>query len=125
MVMLDGNAVFGSGPCRVMEGPRGEYVLTKARVSPFQAGSEAIGPLEVRLIVTGRLVAGVAADLNTLVQSITDLLADPPNVYTVSDELGREWSDMAFVLFEPTGPVESGREVSMAYRAELLRFLVP
>lgn len=125
MVMLDGNAVFGSGPSRVMEGPRGEYVLTKARVSPFQAGSEAIGPLEVRVIVTGRLVAGVASDFNLLVQSILDLLTDPPNVYNVSDALGREWADMSFVLFEATGPVQSGREVSMTYRAEFLRFLVP
>lgn len=125
MVQLDGNAVFGSGPSRVMEGPRGEYVLVKARVSPFDAGSEAIGPLEVRLIVTGRLVESNVTDLNITVQSINDLLVHPPTTYLVVDALGREWTDMAFVLFEATGPVEIGRQASMAYRAEFLRFLVP
>ncbi len=49
--------IFSTGPRRFHEEPRGTYVLLNSRVNPFQAGSQPVGPLEVAVIVTGRLIA--------------------------------------------------------------------
>ena len=125
MVKFDGVDVCGGGPTRLTLGPAGEYLLERARVDPYASGSQPIGPLEMRLIVTGRLVASDDESLGELVESVRQLLTDPPSAFEVTDRAGRAWEQMSFVRFEPTGPVEYGRQASMGFRAELVRFLTP
>src|SRR5262245_38462151 len=56
-VQFKGEELFGDGPQRSVVGPLGEYVLQYAVVNPYQAGSAPMGPLELTITVTGRLIA--------------------------------------------------------------------
>ena len=56
---------------------------------------------------------------------LNSLLTHPPLTATVSDDTGREWTSMSFVRFEPTGPIERGRRVSLGFEATFVRFLTP
>ena len=117
-----GEYLFGAGPSRIRIGPAGEYVLTNARVDPFLAGSQPVGPLEQTLTVTGRLVANDEESLAALLAAINAELTHPPRVGTVADPAGNEWNDMSFVRFEPTAPIQRARQISLPFIAEFIRF---
>lgn len=113
--------LFGSGPHRFVQGPLGTYLLRKARVDPFQAGSEAIGPLEETVTVRGRLVAADAGGLASLVDAIRAEITDPPTVARLTDDRGGEWEDMSLTHFEPLGAAQHGRVASLEYEAHFIR----
>jgi hypothetical protein len=113
--------LFGSGPHRFVLGPLGEYVLTLARIDPFQAGSQAIGPLEETVVVRGRLVALTEEGVWALVDAIHAELTDPPTVATLVDEHEREWEGMSFIRFEAAEPTQRGRAWSLGYEAVFIR----
>lgn len=113
--------LFGSGPHRFTEGPLGEYVLRLARLDPLQAGSQPVGPLEETVTVRGRLTGDTDDDLWNLIDTIRAELTDPPAVARLVDQHGHEWEDMSFVRFEPTEPMQRGRQCSLAYEAEFVR----
>lgn len=121
MSSYNGSDLFGSGPHRFVLGPLGEYVLRMARVDPFQAGSQAVGPLEETVTVRGRLVALTEEGLWGLVDAIHAELTDPPTVATLVDEHGREWEGMSFIRFEAAEPTQRGRERSLGYEAGFIR----
>lgn len=115
---------FDSGPHRFHLGPIGEDVQPLWRiVGPGTPGSVAVGPLELRLIVTGRLVADNEAGLWTLRNAIAALLTDPPQVGNVVDHWGTTWTTMSFVRFEQTDRTDRGRKTTLGYVAEFIRFL--
>ena len=115
--------IFSSGPHRFRELTRGEYVLVNARVNPFSAGSSPVGPLELAVTVTGRLVAASEADLWTLRDAVTAQLTDPPTIGDLIDDNGRTWESMSFTTFTPSDRTDRGRQTSLAYTMTFLRFL--
>ena len=115
--------LFGSGPHRFSQSPLGAYVLRNAVVNPFQAGSQAIGPLELIITVRGRLVAADEAALWELRDTIALQLNDPPTVAELVEPAGRAWNNMSFVSFAPGDRTDRGRVVSLAYAATFIRFL--
>lgn len=113
--------LFGSGPHRFAQLTLGEYVLVNARVDPYQAGSTAIGPLELAVTVRGRLVAGSEADLWTLRDDIAALLTHPPTSAQLKEDSGRSWDNMSFVAFTPADRTDRARTFSLAYEATFIR----
>lgn len=128
--------LFNSGPHRFGHRAIGELVVPNAALNPVQPGSIAAGPLELVVVVTGRLVASSESALWTLRDAIAAQLTDPPVTATLVDHHGRSWNDMSFVRFEPLEPgggggsaggsggrTDRGRVRSLAYRAVFIRFL--
>jgi hypothetical protein len=118
-----GLGLFNSGPHRFALGPQGEYVLINARLTPTQAGSTPIGPLELTVIVKGRLVAAGESALWTLRDAVTAQLTDPVQTGTLIDHHGRTWTDMSFVRYEEGDRTDRAREWSIGYTATFVRFL--
>ena len=121
MSTYKGLHLFGPGPHRFTEGPRAEVTDSELFLSPPNSGSRYIGPAELAVIVTGRLVAATEADLWGAVDAIAAQVIDPP-APGLLDAGPRSWSDMSFVRFDPADRVDRGREVSLAYTARFLRF---
>lgn len=121
-IKFKGEFLFGQSPAHVLVGPGGVSVLVNARVNPFQAGSQPIGPLEATLTVTGRLITDGKSELSDLLAAIHAELTNPPQVGAVTDDLGNTWDDMSFVRFEPLTPVLHGRQVTLPYSAQFIRF---
>lgn len=123
--------LFNSGPHRFGHRAIGELVVPNAVLNPLQPGSIAAGPLELVVVVTGRLVASSESALWTLRDAIAAQLTDPPVMATLIDHHGRTWNDMSFVRFEPLEPsggqgagrTDRGRVRSLAYRATFVKFL--
>lgn len=116
--------LFGSGPHRFTLAPLGEYVLVNARIDPFQAGSQPIGPLDLTITIRGRLVADSEEDLWTLRDAIAAQLTHPPTTATLKEggAGNRSWQDMSFTNFTALGPTDRGRRLSLAYTATFVRF---
>ena len=114
--------LFGSGPHRFSQAPVGEYILTNARVDPFQSGSQPIGPLDLTIIVRGRLIAETDDDLWALQDAIAALLTHPPAVGSLKPNATRSWDGMSFVGFAPADRTDRGRTFSIAYTATFVRF---
>src|SRR5262249_24971703 len=114
--------LFNSGPHRFALAPQGEYVLLNARVSPSTPGSTPIGPLELVITITGRLIAASEAALWTLRDAIPPQLTDPVQTGTLIDHHGRTWTDMSFITFKEDARTDRARVVSMGYIATFIRF---
>ncbi len=123
--------LFNSGPHRFGHRAIGELVVPNAALNPVQPGSIAAGPLELVIVVAGRLTATTETALWTLRDAIAAQLTDPPVVASLVDHHGRTWTGMSFVRFEPLEPsggqgagrTDRGRVRSIAYRATFVKFL--
>lgn len=122
-ITFDSTPIFGPGPMRTHEGERGSQVLIKARVSAFDPGSQAIGPLEVNVHVRGRLVADSDSSLHAAIDAVHTLLTHPPTAATLADGRSRSWSDMSFTSFTVADRIDRGRETSVSFEARFVRFL--
>ncbi|MCC6659577.1 MAG: hypothetical protein IT437_01695 [Phycisphaerales bacterium] len=114
--------LFGSGPHRFALRKQGELVVPELSLGSAISGSLYLGPLETCVVVTGRLVAASDAALWALRDAVTAELLDPPAPGTLIDHHGRTWTDMSFITFEPEGPTDRGRLVTLAYTAVFLDF---
>lgn len=114
--------LFGSGPHRFTHEPLGEYLLVNARIDPFQAGSQPIGPLDLAVTVRGRLVAATEDDLWDQRDAIAAMITHPPTTAALKEDGGRTWVQMSFVGFATDGPTDRGRVFSVAYTARFVRF---
>lgn len=114
--------LFGSGPHRFAQATIGQYVLVNARADPFQAGQTPIGPLNLVIIVRGRLVAPSESDLWDLRDAIAAQLTDPVTTAALKETSGRTWPDMSFIAFAPADRTDRGRGFSLAYTATFVRF---
>ena len=101
--------LFNSGPHRFGHRAIGELVVPNAALNPVVPGSIAAGPLELVVVVSGRLVASSESALWTLRDAVAAQLTDPPVTATLVDHHGRTWNDMSFVRFEPLEPGGGGR----------------
>ena len=135
--------LFNSGPHRFGHRAIGELVVPNAALNPVVPGSIAAGPLELIVVVTGRLVASSetapasSTENSTGTDAVAAQLTDPPTAATLIDHHGRTWNDMSFVRFEPLEPsgaqgtgaggaggrTDRGRVRSLAYRATFVKFL--
>ena len=115
--------IFGSGPHRFRVLAEGEMVMLNIEASQAQAGSTALGPLELVVEVKGRLISATEGGLWTLRDTIGALLTHPPIVNTLIDHHGRTWQNMSFTRFETEDRTDRGRVRSIGYRAVFMRFL--
>jgi hypothetical protein len=121
MSTYKGLDLFGPGPHRFAEGARAEVIESELFQTPPNSGSRYIGPAELTVTVSGRLVAATEAELWEAVDTIAAQVIDPP-APGLLDAGARSWADMSLVRFAPADRVDRGREVSLAYTAEFLRF---
>ena len=118
--------IFGSGPHRFVFGPQGQTVVSDFDLGGLSPDTFTVGLRELDISVTGRLVAANDSSLQVLVDAVVAQLIDPPTAGTLIDESGVSWADVSFLRFEPAGPVDRGRSVSLAYEARFRRFnIVP
>lgn len=116
--------LFGSGPHRFAVDGQGQAILSGLFQPTPAPGSLYLGPVELEVIITGRLIAASDAALWALRDAITDQLLDPPEPGTLIDHHGRGWPGMSFIKFTPGGPTDRGRVISLAYEARFLKFRV-
>lgn len=122
MSTFKGLNLFGSGPHRVAIGKRGSFVLSDAAIGSPGPNTYPVGVQELDLIVEGRLCAASDAALNTVRDAVAAQLLQPPTAGTFVDASGRSWTDLSFITYEETGPIDRGRVRSVTYRAVFRRF---
>jgi hypothetical protein len=110
------------GPHRFALAKQGEAVIPNFQLHSGNSGSTATGPLELDVIVTGRLIAASESDLWALRDAITAQLTDPPIPGTLIDNHGREWDDMSFISYEEADRTDRGRTISIQYTATFRHF---
>lgn len=113
--------IFGSGPHRFTLQPQGLEILEASQQTPAGDGPVILGTLELRVEVRGRLTGTSEAQLWQRRDAIAALITDPPQQATLDDGNGRQWEDMSLARFEELGPIDRGRERSLAYRAVFRR----
>ncbi len=123
MSSYKGVDLFGSGPHRFAVGPRGERVVPNYVLGAPGSGSTPTGPIEVDVVVRGRLTGSTLSQLWSRRDAIAVQLTSPPVAGTLIDEGGRSWADMSFIGFEEGDRVERGRVWSVAYRAVFRGFI--
>lgn len=116
--------VFGPGPHRFAVGKQGEGVVANYLIgaSPAQ-GTTAQGPVELDVVVRGRLVATSESALWSRRDAIRSAITHPPAVATLVDHHGRSWSDMSFIEYVEGDRTDRGRVRSLAYTARFRRFI--
>lgn len=123
MSSFDGIDLFGSGPHRSRVGEQGQVVFgSLAAVNAAAPDSYPLGPRELDVIITGRLVASDEAGLWALRDAVVAQLTDPPKKATLVDTTGRSFADMTFYSFEEGFEVDRGRVWSLRYEARFRRF---
>ncbi len=114
--------LFGSGPHRFALARQGQALASELFSSPPNSGTRYLGPVELQVIVKGRLTAATETDLWTLRDAITAELLDPPSPGTLIDLHGRTWPDMSFIGFTAGDRTDRGRVVSLEYEARFVKF---
>ena len=120
-----GKSLFSSGPHRTAVGPEGQQLVPRLALNEQEAGHAALGPLDTRITIRGRLVAPDVASLNALRESIRDELEPDPTAGTLVDTHGRVWEGVIFASYTEEGRVELGRAASLGYSAEFVRLSEP
>ena len=123
MSSFEGLNLFGSGPARFRQMAQGSVVVANYVIGATPAnGSTAQGPIELDVVVRGRLVAGNEGALWELRDAITAVLTDPPTTGSLFDDAGRKWEDMSLVRYVEGDRVDRGRMVSVGYEAVFRKF---
>lgn len=112
--------IFGSGPHRFLVGRQGRRIVPLSAVYgvPAVPGTEQYGEFELRVEVSGRLVASSESNLRGIIDDILAYTALSEEPGTLEDGLGNEWDGVLLLKFETFGSIERGREVSVSYAAE-------
>ncbi len=114
--------LFGSGPHRFSLALQGEDVVPNFTLGSGGSGSTPVGPVELDVIVRGRLVAPSESALWTLRDAIKTELADPPVPGDLIDNHGRTWTDMSFITYKEQDRTDRARQVSLEYTATFRKF---
>ncbi len=121
---FNGLGLFNSGPHRFAPLAQGESVVPNYVLgSGPPNGSTPQGPVELDVVVTGRLVAGSESALWARRDAITAQLQHPPVTGSLVDHHGRNWAGMSFIGFEEAPRTDRGRVASLAYKAVFRRFI--
>ncbi|MDX2118740.1 MAG: hypothetical protein SFY96_11205 [Planctomycetota bacterium] len=114
--------LFGSGPHEFAIAKQGQVVVSNLTLGGTDPSSTPIGPREIDITVSGRLVAASESALWTLRDALTAELLTPPTAGTLADGRGRSWSGMSFIAYEESGSSRVGRVWSVGYVATFRRF---
>lgn len=117
---IAGQTLFGSGPERFVARSVGTLFLPPLALDALQTTTQPIADLELWIMQTGRLVGTDEDDLWDQVEAIR-AQAEVPLTGSLVLPSGRTFSSMTLLRMRPEGPVEHGRRVSMAYRADYIR----
>ncbi len=79
-----------------------------------------LGPRELVITQTGRLVASSEPALWTTINALK-AAAELPRNATLIGPAGQAWSDMTLMRFTPQGPIDRGRTFSLAYTLLYIR----
>ncbi len=120
MSTIAGQALFNSGPHRFILKPLGTLFVPPLVFDPIQTTTELVGPLELAIIQTGRLIAPTEADLWAQVDLIR-VRAEARLKGTLIDNNNISWLNMTLLRFVPEDRVDRGRAISLAYRADYIR----
>lgn len=117
---IAGQALFDSGPQRFVVKPVGKLYLPPLTLDALQDSTVVIGDLELWIVQTGRLVGTDDDDLWDQIDLIRQRAEAALNGTLVIPS-GESFTDMTLLRMKPEGPIEHGRAVSMAYRADYIR----
>ncbi len=121
---FDGHSLFDSGPHRIAMRARGRLWFPPLTLDEFTEDTIVIAtPREPALVQTGRLVAQSESALWSLADAIV-ALAEEARVGDLVEHSGRTWPQMTMLRFEPTGPIDIGRVVSLGYSIDYIRLNV-
>jgi len=124
MSNFEGLDLFGSGPARFRVMAQGSVVVANYVIGATPPnGSTAHGPIELDVVVRGRLVATTESGLWALREAITAQLTDPPTNGSLFDDHGHKWEDMSFIRYTEGDRTDRGRVKSMAYEAVFRKFV--
>ena len=123
MSSFRGADLFGSGPHRFAVGERGQALVPLSVLfdNPALAGRQAVGDLELQVVVAGRLVAETESALWVLREAIAAASAQALGTGTLVDSAGRSLEGMRLVSFEEDDRVDRGRVWSVGYRCVFWR----
>ncbi len=113
--------LFGSGPHRFSVGKRGELAVPAYVLGGSGSGSTILGPIELDVIITGRLIASTEANLWALRDAAAAQAGHPPSPGTLIDNHGRIWTSMTFLTYQEQDRTDRGRTVSIHYKATFRR----
>lgn len=124
MSSFEGLNLFGSGPARFRQMVQGNAVVANYVIGASPpSGSTAQGPIELDVVVKGRLVATTETDLWALRKAMTDQLTDPPTAGALFDELGHKWDNVSFIRYTEDERTDRGRTKSIGYEAVFRAFV--
>lgn len=119
MSVFKGVDLFGSGPHRFRVEPVGQVLRERSFFfgSPSEHGRIPVGPLDLEVVVEGRLVGASDAAVWTQIDAIQTQLDAFTPAGTLENGRGRVWEGMYFVGFAMSGGFDRGRVVSVGYEA--------
>ena len=79
-----------------------------------------LGPRELVITQTGRLVASTEPALWSTINSLK-AAAELPRNATLNGPAGQAWTNMTMMRFTPQGPIDRGRVFSLAYAITYIR----
>lgn len=120
MSSINGQVLFDSGPHRFVVRSLGTLFFPPLSIDFLQTTTELIGPIELAIRQTGRLVSTTESGLRSLVDAIQAAGEARVNGVLI-DSAGQSWSDMTFLRFRPEDRVDRGRVISLVYRADYVR----
>lgn len=124
MSNFEGVDLFGSGPARFGQMVQGSVMVANYVIGASPPnGSTAQGPIELDVVVKGRLVATTEVDLWLLRKAVTDQLTDPPTRGALFDDYGHKWENVGFIRYTEEGRTDRGRVKSVGYEAVFRKFV--
>ena len=120
MSSIAGQSLFESGPQRFRAPQVGSLFVPPLTVDPFQTTINVVGPIEVRIVQTGRLIGDDDDDLYDQIETIRGH-AEAQLTGVLIDNNGNSWTDMTLLKFTPGERVDRGRVVSVAYKVDYAR----
>lgn len=124
MSNFEGVDLFGSGPARFRQMVQGNAVVANYVIGASPPnGSTPQGPIELDVVVKGRLVAGSEGALWLLRKAITDQLTDPPTIGALFDDYAHKWENVSFIRYTEGDRTDRGRVRSIAYEAVFRAFV--
>ncbi len=118
---ISGQALFDSGPQRFAIKPVGSLFLPPLTLDDLQHTTVVVEDLELRVVQTGRLIGADDDDLWDQIELIQDR-AEAVLTGALVLPSGKILASMSLLRMKPTGPIEHGRTVSMAYEVDYIRF---
>lgn len=120
MSSIAGQTLFDSGPHRFVIRRVGSLWFPPFALDVFQPNVDVTGPIELRIVQTGRLVAADDADLAAQIEAIK-AAGEAQLTGALVDNAGQVWAGMTFLTFRAAEAVDRGRAVSLAYTADYIR----